>query len=474
MSSRLGPGTVLDSYRLDDVLGEGAMGIVYAATHLRLGRRVAIKMLRSEYTDNPQALSRFFAEARAVNKIAHPNIIEVTDFVERPGQDNYYVMELLEGVSLAEHVEAGGILKLSRAAAIMTQVAKALEAVHHAGIVHRDLKPHNIILIDKVGQPDFVKLVDFGLARLVDGSGDISLHDSTGNAVVGTPRYMSPEQASGRAVDYRSDIYTFGAVLYELVTGRPPLVGADFGDLVVKLRTVVPPPPRSLDNLPHEIPPSLDRLITECLAKDPADRPERMEKVTERLLAIADEQEWIVYELSVLPTPAHISSPKLQAVPEPIAAPPPVATPRTRWLWPVVGLIVALAVAGAAVFVMTRPQRQPQPQPTDDTHAKVEAEIATADQRIAAGRFVAPGGDEALDHLLVARKLDPEHAGVHQRLAAIARKFEQLAEEARAAGSLAEAAAHLQTVLVIEPNNAAATTKMNEIEQEVLARQRKK
>jgi len=462
------PGTTLGSYRLDDVIGEGSMGIVYLATHARLGRRVAIKILRHEYADNPLALRRFFDEARAVNKISHPNVLEVTDFVERPGQDNYYVMELLEGVNLAELVEAGGMLELPRTVPIMTQLAKALEAVHDAGIVHRDVKPYNVILINREGNQDFVKLVDFGIAQLSGEDGKLARDRSDTATVVGTRRYMSPEQTTGAAVDRRSDIYSFGAMLYELVTGRPPIVvSTDFRIFTETLRTVPPTRPRDCDNLPHDIPVALDELIMRCLAKAPGERPARMDVVADKLVAIADEEGWLVYELSAVPRAS--SSPVLPA-PRVEPSPPPRSR-RGRWI---VAALLGTAVIGTSVVMLSRSASAPHRDPVAERHAQLEAELAVADQRVAAGRLVGAGNDEALDHLLKARAIDPDDPRVKQRLDQLARTFERLAQEARAAGSLAEAAAHLEAVLAIEPTNPSATAQLKEIEQQVLDQQRAK
>ncbi len=472
-AGRYAPGTILGSYRLDEVIGRGGMGIVYVATHTRLDRRVAIKVLRPEYAGDPQALHRFFAEARAINKIAHPNIIEVTDFVEQPGADNYYVMELLEGGSLADVVEAGGIPELPRSIAIMTQVAEALGAVHRAGIVHRDLKPQNVVLIERAGQPDFVKLVDFGIAR-IDGTDERRPFDSDTEVNFGTPKYMSPEQASGEPVDVRSDIYSFGVMLFELVTGRAPRPGADHDETAANLRT----------GGPHEIPRSLEGLILACLATDPNDRPARIEQVAARLVAIADEHGWIIYELSLGPSHQAASSGQLPTSPPDVRAPelptPPTvaaataAPARALRMWLIVAVGVACGAIAIVAVLMLGGRRSGSEAPDSNLQAKVQAELAIADQRIADGRFVAPGGDEALDHLLTARALDPTHRGVQDRLAAIARTFETLADQALAVGSLAEAAAHLQTVLIVEPANTVAGAKMNEIEEKILNQQRAK
>jgi eukaryotic-like serine/threonine-protein kinase len=295
------PGTVLGSYRLLEVLGEGGMGVVYLAEHTRLGRRVALKTLRADFAGNPQAVRRFFGEARAVNKIRHHNIVEITDFVEEAGGDNYYIMELLRGKPLSSVIDNEGVQPLPRSVGIMAQVARALQAVHDAGIIHRDLKPDNVFLIDRSGQPDFVKLLDFGVAKLIDAVESIAVHSTAAGAILGTPEYMSPEQASGKVVDHRTDIYSFGVLLYELVTGVLPLRGANFGELVVKHLTVTPIAPSRVQGLPHVVPPELEDTILACMEKDEASRPERIDTVADQLEAIAEAHGWELPTYTAVP-----------------------------------------------------------------------------------------------------------------------------------------------------------------------------
>ncbi|MCC7000351.1 MAG: protein kinase [Deltaproteobacteria bacterium] len=214
-------GSVVGSYRLVSLLGEGGMGLVYLAEHTRLGRKVALKMLRPEMARDVAMVRRFFAEARAVNKILHPNIVEVTDFVEDARGDNYIIMELLAGVSL-DKVIAQGVPPLSRSLPIAIQIASALGAVHDAGIVHRDLKPENVFLRERTNQHDVVTLLDFGIAKLMDGVNGVPVSRTAAGMIVGTPSYMSIEQAAGKDVNHLTDIYAFGVVLYEMVTGRLP------------------------------------------------------------------------------------------------------------------------------------------------------------------------------------------------------------------------------------------------------------
>ncbi|HEY5925227.1 MAG TPA: serine/threonine-protein kinase, partial [Kofleriaceae bacterium] len=318
------PGTVLGSYRLIELLGEGGMGVVYLAEHIRLGRRVALKTLRSDFAENPQAVRRFFGEARAVNKIRHHNIVEITDFVEEPGGDNYYIMELLRGTPLSNVIDNEGVQPLARSIGIMTQVARALQAVHDAGIIHRDLKPDNVFLIERSGQPDFVKLLDFGVAKLIDTVDNIGVHSTAAGAILGTPEYMSPEQASGKVVDHRTDIYSFGILLYELVTGVLPLRGANFGEMVVKHLTITPIPPSRVQDLPHVVPPELEDAILACMEKEENGRPHRIDIVADQLEAIAEANGWELPTYTAIPR----SSAKHAAASGPTSG--PIITPLRR------------------------------------------------------------------------------------------------------------------------------------------------
>src|SRR5262245_44213666 len=288
--SPLPAGTVIGTYCIVELLGEGGMGRIYEAEHTKLGRRVALKMLRPEFATNQVAVARFFAEAHAVNRIVHDNIIEITDFFEEPGGDYYYIMELLRGVDLAVELAKLGVMPIPRAIGICAQVASALAAVHAAGIIHRDLKPDNIYLVERHGWRDYVKLIDFGVAKLTDVDSQVIQVGTTAQGmVVGTPEYMSPEQAAGQAIDHRTDIYALGVILYELVTGNLPFRGANFGEYVVQHMTVAPVPPSRVGGVPHEILPALDALILQMLAKNANVRPATMAVVEERLHAIYEE-----------------------------------------------------------------------------------------------------------------------------------------------------------------------------------------
>lgn len=276
-------GTVMGSYRLVKLLAEGGMGRVYLAEHTRLGRKVALKLLRSEYSSNAPAIKRFFREARTVNDINHENIIEITDFFEKEGGDNFYIMELLKGKSLTDVLKEQGALPVPRTIDIALQVCRALTAVHAAGVIHRDLKPDNIFLSERGSQKDFVKLLDFGVAKLLDVQDGMPVHQTGMGAILGTPQYMSPEQAGAKPVDRRTDIYSLGVILYEMVTGRVPLNAETYGEMVIKHLTVTPPSPTDLRDLPQGIPGELEDLIMQCLEKNPNKRPQDMVEIVRRL-----------------------------------------------------------------------------------------------------------------------------------------------------------------------------------------------
>ena len=278
----------MGSYRLLKQIGEGGMGRVFIAEHVRLGRKVALKVLRTEFSGNPEAVKRFFAEARAVNCISHENIIEVSDFVENPHGSSFYIMELLYGMNLGALEKREGILNLARSLPIAIQVCGALGAAHQVGIVHRDLKPDNIFLIEREGRGEFVKLLDFGVAKLMyDTLDEASSFRSIAGMVVGTPDYMAPEQAMGQEVNHLADVYSMGVILFEMVSGRRPFIGRTARDIMIQHLNALPSLP-SLYNPAARIPAPLEELILECLRKDPAKRPSTIHEVERRLRAILD------------------------------------------------------------------------------------------------------------------------------------------------------------------------------------------
>jgi serine/threonine protein kinase len=274
------------SYELVRLLGEGSMGRVYEARHLKLGRTVAIKMVRPEQAHEAELVRRFFQEARTINRIDHPHIVEIHDFVEDTDEKGrpraYCVMEHLNGETLAELVRKTP-LTVERIARILDQVCRALTAAHAIGVIHRDVKPENIFILKGEDGRDVAKVLDFGVAKLVRPDPAIGLGRTFEGALVGTPRYMSPEQAASLDVDYRTDIYGIGCLVYEMLTGRPPFIGDAFGPLVARILTQVPEPPGPFTAAGEPTPPELQSLAMECLEKEPTLRPASVEEIRERV-----------------------------------------------------------------------------------------------------------------------------------------------------------------------------------------------
>jgi serine/threonine protein kinase len=259
-------GFLVGEYRIDRLLGRGGMGAVHAAEQPEIGARVAIKVLGAALSHDPRLVKRFVEEARVVNKIGHPNIIDVFAFGRLADGRQYFVMEYLEGETLASRL-ARGPVPVSEARRLLQQICEALEAAHQEKVIHRDLKPENLwIAMPRHGQP-YAKVLDFGIAKLIESS-DPATATETGT-VMGTPHYMSPEQCRGEAVDPRTDIYAMGVILYYIWSGRLPFEGSSFVAVASQQITSTPLPPSAH----RPVPPRLERLIMSCLEKDPALRP---------------------------------------------------------------------------------------------------------------------------------------------------------------------------------------------------------
>ena len=259
-------GSPVGEYEIEAQIGEGAMGTVYSAVHPLIGKKVAVKVLKPELCANQTTLDRFLHEAQAVNKIGHPNIVDVFSFNELADGRVYFVMEWLRGEDLKTRL-ARGPMTVTDACDILDGIARALEAAHAKQIVHRDLKPDNVFLHRVDDGPLMVKLLDFGIAKLVRSSPG-GEKTQTGN-MLGTPRYISPEQARGVNVDFRSDVYSLGAMAFEMLAGRTPFQGETAMDLVVAHMNEPPPALSTFAKVPR----ALEQTVMRMLEKDPANRP---------------------------------------------------------------------------------------------------------------------------------------------------------------------------------------------------------
>lgn len=320
----------LGPWELVSLLGEGAMGQVFLGKHSLLGRQAAIKVLRPEQYQREDLIQRFFQEARAVNQINHEHIVEISDFGQELGPDGkpsavYFVMELLQGETLTARLGKGS-LTVRRAVHVATQLCGALEAAHRLGVVHRDVKSDNVFLIKRHGDEDYVKVLDFGVAKLTQPTAGAPTVSTMDGAIIGTPTSMSPEQASGGAVDHRADVYAVGVILYQLLSGKLPIDADNFGRLVAKLLTEPPAPLPLKTPLGEAIPPELAGVVMRCLAKEPEKRPQTMRALIEEL-----------------------------------SEPPKLAHPPSRKGLFIGGALALVAALGVAVFFLRPPPDPPKP-----------------------------------------------------------------------------------------------------------------
>ncbi len=268
-------------YTIGKKLGEGGMGAVYLATHMILEKQVALKVLHGEFARKPDLVERFMQEAKAASRIRHENVIDISDFGATPEGFVFFAMELLQGHDLHDEIArarvAGNLLPWSRTKKIFLQICSALTAAHAKGIVHRDLKPENIYLVEFLGDPDFVKLLDFGIAKLTDAADEGGRKLTKTGMLFGTPEYMSPEQARGEHVDHRVDVYAMGCILFQLVTNRVPFEAENFMG-VLSMHLTEPPP--SISPAVFEqigAPAALANVIDRALDKDRTQRWQTIE-----------------------------------------------------------------------------------------------------------------------------------------------------------------------------------------------------
>jgi serine/threonine protein kinase len=353
---RLGPFRVLRQ------LGEGGMGLVFQAEDVRLRRRVALKVMKPELAARPQARERFLREARAMAAVEHERIVPVYEADEATvggATVPYLAMPLLQGETLADRLRRPEPLSLAEAVRIAREAAEGLAAAHAAGLIHRDVKPGNIWLEERPGEPgglpprSHVKILDFGLARAVEGDTDLSAPGD----VFGTPAYMAPEQADGATVDARTDLFSLGCVLYELLARRLPFTASGKLALLKQVATHHPQPPHAVN---PEVPPALSDLVMRLLAKEPAGRPASARDVAEALRGF-------------------------EATPPGGSTPPPAEGTTTAWRppirwrwWAVLGGAVLAAGLLVAVAVVRWP-RQPAALPLEPLHGSLDVQVAARD-----------------------------------------------------------------------------------------------
>ncbi len=374
MAAPLAPvtaGTVLgDRYRLGRLIGRGGMGAVYEATQLDLGRRVAVKVLEGEHrAPSLEALARFRREAQAAARIQHPNIVQINDFQEA-SHPPFLVMEYLEGESLASLLEREGPLSGGRVAYIAWQVLSALSAAHREGLVHRDIKPDNVFLTDFASVADVVKLLDFGIAKLVGESGCTSL--TSKGAVIGTPAYMAPEQVRGLDVDARTDIYAVGAFMYDALTGQPPFRGEGVYQVLYRIAEDAPAP--LLARRP-DLDPALAEVVQRALRKSPEDRFSSAEEMATALAP------WVVPSVrnSSAPRPVRSIDPMAitlgvaSGTAQTLAHLPPVPDRGIRWSR---GRLAFAAALSCLLFVGALAHRSQEPRGSGREVASSNASVA--------------------------------------------------------------------------------------------------
>ncbi len=341
--------TIDGRYLVERAIGEGGMGVVYAGRHKVIDKRVAIKVLRGEMAADQDLNERFLQEARAASAIGNPHIIDISDFGQLADGCTYFVMEMLDGKSLSEIVaDAKGPMRVSSIYAIGKQIAQGLAAAHAANIIHRDLKPDNVMLISRGSEKNFVKVLDFGIAKVGGGASKVTRAGS----VFGTPHYMSPEQAAGAVVDHRTDIYALGVILYEMASGKVPFDADNFMGILTQHMYKAPVPIRAL--VPEvDVPAGLDAVVLKCLTKKPEGRYASMEDLIVDLEKLeAGLLPGAVHEMMARSGGFNVPADyfRQSAMPAPVPASPFAAKKR----WPLYALMGAVAtIVGVAGVIVT-------------------------------------------------------------------------------------------------------------------------
>jgi serine/threonine-protein kinase len=355
--------TIDGRYKVEALLGEGGMGVVYRCVHTIIGKKVAMKVLRADLARDAEVTERFLNEAKSASTIGNAHIIDISDFGQFQDGSTYFVMEFLVGVPLSKAVEGGQAVPVPRILHIARQLAEGLSAAHAVGIVHRDLKPDNIFLIARGGEKDFVKILDFGIAK-VSTSGEGAKLTRAG-AVFGTPHYMSPEQAAGQPVDHRGDVYSFGVILYEMASGRVPFDADNFMGILTQHMYKAPVPIRALVPQPQEVPPGLEAIVLKCLSKRPEHRYQSMDELIgdiDKLAAgnVPDAVPEMMSRSGGFNVPAdYFAKPHM---PEPVPASPVGQRRNSKWplLAGLAGVAAAVAIVGGIFAKSSQSRAQPE------------------------------------------------------------------------------------------------------------------
>jgi len=371
--------TIDGRYKVEALLGEGGMGVVYRCVHTIIGKKVAMKVLRADLARDAEVTERFLNEAKAASSIGNAHIIDISDFGQFPDGAAYFVMEFLNGQPMSKLVEGSQPLPVQRILHLARQIAEGLSAAHAANIVHRDLKPDNIFLVDRGGQRDFVKILDFGIAKVSSSAEGSKL--TRAGAVFGTPHYMSPEQAAGQPVDHRGDIYSFGVILYELASGRLPFDADNFMGILTQHMYKAPVPIRALVPVPQDVPPGLEAIILKCLSKRPEHRYQSMQELIlefDKMSAggVPDAVPEMMSRSGGFNVPVDYFM-KGQ-MPQPVPATPSHSPRGHRSRWPLyAGVAGVLAAIGIVVGIFAKSQSSAALQ-TPQTNAAAEGKVGKA------------------------------------------------------------------------------------------------
>ncbi|MDY0000580.1 MAG: serine/threonine-protein kinase [Polyangia bacterium] len=270
--------TLEGRYRVEGRLGEGGLAVVYSGVHLLIEKPVALKVLKVDFLGDTSIVQRFLREAKAASKLAHRNIVSISDFGNTPQGAPFFVMERLAGPTLGDLLSGGAALPLGRALAIAEGIGAGLAEAHRHGIVHRDLKPDNVLLVTGENGEETVKIVDFGLAQV----SDVAQRLTRSGQVLGTPEHMAPEQVAGKPVDSRADLFALGILLYRMLSGRLPFTGRSAVETLSRLLDASPEPlpPRSVDGFPLD---TVGRVVFRALARDPSERPASAQELVQAL-----------------------------------------------------------------------------------------------------------------------------------------------------------------------------------------------